>query len=157
MPDPRPEGFHFNKDGTVTVVIEDEDPRKLKRPRTGAYKAYLLASRARDDELNELRDQAQRETSPPAGKALDDLPADERDALIETARNRNREITDRQGELDRDWFRLVFNGDGQTLQPLSDRPLPDDDDDWPVWLWQADHLRELLEHWRTAPLALGKQ
>ena len=47
------------------------------------------------------------------------------------------------------WLREVF-------KQLSDTPLPDDENDWPVWL-AADLAvpTQIVAHWRTNPKASG--
>jgi hypothetical protein len=50
------------------------------------------------------------------------------------------------------WLRIIFNGDeGRGVRGLSDRPLPDDDEELPAWLVSGDVARDLILHWQTSP------
>lgn len=61
------------------------------------------------------------------------------------------------GQLDGQlgWVKLLFNGDDQTAG-LSDKRLPDDENDWPAWVGVATSYQlDLMKHFRDIPLALG--
>lgn len=48
-----------------------------------------------------------------------------------------------------DWWRIVFTELG------ADDVLPDDVDDWPVWLLSGNLMGKVLAHWREVPYLSG--
>lgn len=56
-----------------------------------------------------------------------------------------------QQEGTRTWVAMAF-------EKLSDRPLPEDVDDWPIWLAYGDGIiAEMIKHWREVPLVRGSR
>lgn len=59
------------------------------------------------------------------------------------------DLTDQLAECKVAVFQLMF-------RELSDQQLPEDADEWESWLLTDDSLLpEIMEHWRTVPLARG--
>lgn len=79
----RPDGFQLVKGGTTIAYIDGERYR-LRRPRTGEYKALVLLARERDDELADMREQAAIETEVTGSGTLESKVLAEMRATIES-------------------------------------------------------------------------
>jgi hypothetical protein len=44
----------------------------------------------------------------------------------------------------------------EAFATLSDRPLDENPDEWPAWVGTGQYAGQLIEHWRSVPLARGK-
>lgn len=149
-----PEGAEFVNDGTLRVHIGGKR-WALRRPKVGEYKRLReLRYEVEDAKLVNLRD-----------ALLPDEPDDEENPTKRrlgrmdnelASRQRGRDATAANEKLERDWLVAVFDGDPEReLKGLADKPLPTDEDDWPLWLTQPDFASQLFTHWRSVPLARG--
>ncbi len=128
----------FDPLGTVTVTLDDKS-YVLGRPKLRQYRHHrdeirTLSTNALDT-LTTMQDKL--ETLKEDGPAFEKLTAE----ITEVGRN-SFLLTSVP------WLKAVF-------EDLGD-PLPDDEDDWPAWL-AADQTipTQIIEHWRTVPLAPG--
>ncbi|MEE9177578.1 MAG: hypothetical protein V3U46_04055 [Acidimicrobiia bacterium] len=132
------EGITFDPMGTVTVTLEDKE-RVLRRPKLRQYRHHR-------DQIRTLSATAMERFKEMQTK-LEGLkeggPAFERLSIEITEVSRNSFLL-----TSVPWLKAVF-------EDLGD-PLPDDEDDWPAWL-AADQTipTQIIEHWRTVPLAPG--
>lgn len=134
----------FAKDGTVIVRVEGETYR-LRRPKTGEYRKLREGLHNLQDEITRLTAEASDGIS---GAPEDNATTEERMRFVMAQRGGGRELTDKAEQLSIDWLRQCFD-------TLADQPLPEGDDDLPVWLWAGDFTAELLGHWRERPFSSG--
>lgn len=140
----RPDSWEPQKNGTILCYI-DGALFRLRRPKGGEYRRLREA-------VLEMRD-----------RVLKDVADKVRDAA-DPERTDDEKIADAFDEYDQDadilkWFRLVFNGgdlDGKNFRGLSDRSLPDDDDELPTWFLADKFIGEILDHWRSVPRVPGR-
>ena len=132
------EGITFDPMGTVTITLEDK-AYVLGRPKLRQFRHHrdeirTLAATAVGT-LEEM--QKKLETLKEDGDAFEKLTAEI------TLMSRNSFLL-----TSVPWLKSVFKDIGD--------PLPDDHDDWPAWL-AADQTipTQIIEHWRTVPLAPG--
>ncbi len=128
----------FDPMGTVTITLDDK-AYVLGRPKLRQYRHHRdqirTLSRAAITKVEEMQEHL--ETLKEGAPAFEKLTT---------------EITEISGNsfllTSVPWLKAVF-------EDLGD-PLPDDEDDWPAWL-AADQTipTQIIEHWRTVPLAPG--
>lgn len=132
------EGIELRPDGTVELTISGT-VRHLRRPVVRELRGWTeqireLAVKANEEvaHLNEMIEAALAEETP------DDELGQMRQDLTEAQHRRSEYLGP--------WIASV-------VSTLSDKPLPDDVDEWPAWL-VMDLLvpTQLIQHWRTAPL-----
>jgi hypothetical protein len=122
----------------VTVTLEDKE-RVLRRPKLRQYRHHRDQIRSLSataiTKLEAMQEKL--ETLKEGGTAFEKLTTE----ITEVSRN-SFLLTSVP------WLKAVF-------EDLGD-PLPDDEDDWPAWL-AADQTipTQIIEHWRTVPLAPG--
>ncbi len=128
----------FDPMGTVTVTLDDK-AYVLGRPKLRQYREHrdqirTLSTNAMTT-LTAMQEKL--ETLKEDGPAFEKLTGE----ITEVGRN-SFLLTSVP------WLKAVF-------EDLGD-PLPDDEDDWPAWL-AADQTipTQIIEHWRTVPLAPG--
>lgn len=144
--------IEFDPIGTITVTIDDETYR-LTRPKMGQWRyfqrtwqeAIKAASTQLTDlttKLDEARDLADAPDTPEkkakAQKRLDALSDELRTTTVKPLY-----------EWQIPWTRDVFT-------QLGDKPLPEDSDEWPVWLASDPSLpNQIITHWQAHPKASG--
>lgn len=128
--------------GTAAVVI-DGVRRRLRRPKVGEFRRLR-------ELLQENQDEAYAMSNRLLGvqKAIDDSDTPENTARLEEARKLQRELNALTEDRNLAWVR-------QAVEVLSDSPLTLDDDDLPVWMASGETVTQLLQYWRTVPLAHG--
>jgi hypothetical protein len=132
------EGITFDPMGTVTVTLEDK-AYVLGRPKLRQYRHHRdqirTLSQTAITKLEEMQTKLEtlKEGAPAFEKLTTEITAVSRNSFLLTSVP---------------WLKAVF-------EDLGD-PLPDDEDDWPAWL-AADQTipTQIIEHWRTVPLAPG--
>lgn len=149
-----PEGAEFMGDGTLRVHIANER-YTLRRPRVGEYKRLReYRYEVEDEKLQNLRG-ALLPGEPEPAEGTDELRAQRLERTLAT-RRAGREAAVANEKLEAAWVRTVFEGDPERrLEGLCSRALPDDEDEWPLWLAQPDFATQLFNHWRSVPLARG--
>lgn len=120
------DGVDFTPTGRIRFII-DGLVYTLRRPKLGEFRQYR-------ERLTAMRDtiQARQKTDEP----IDDIG------------------------MVAEWLRVVFNGapaddSYKPIHPLSDRPLPEDSDEWPTWMVGGDLATQMVQHWTAVPLAPG--
>lgn len=133
------DGLHPNPDGTITAVLEGE-PHRLRRPKAGEFFDF-------HEQIQDFNDETRREAQAIVAdmKAATDADDDEAKAAV---RKREREFRVNQDTGRIAWMRNVFGA-------LSDRALPEDDRELPVWLFQDAATIEMVRHWREVPIHRG--
>lgn len=156
------DGFTFERDGTVTVHLDDGD-RTIRRPKVGelrrlreAHTGLQRAKRHERQAMNERVADVQRriEALPPTDA---DTPG-RRSELLHEAEAEGEGFIDFVYGQNIGWARLAFDGGqhhGEHVAGLADKPLPDNDDDLPAWFLDAGLPAALLNHWTTAPPPRG--
>ncbi len=128
----------FDPMGTITVTLEDK-AYVLGRPKLRQYRHHRdeirTLSKGAVSKFEEMQEKL--ETLKEGGEAFEKLSAE----ITEVSRN-SFLLTSVP------WLKAVFTDLGDAL--------PDDEDDWPAWL-AADQTipTQIIEHWRTVPLAPG--
>lgn len=136
------EGIYFNDDGTITLVI-DGTVRHLRRPRLGEIREY-------EERLLELSDSMLADIV--HGRELgasitDDMADDERAKISDEVKL----ILRRVREYTVPWTAAV-------VEAFSDKPLPEDPEDWPSWLARdTTNPTKIVKHWTTTPLPPGSK
>ena len=131
------EGIDYRPDGTIQITFDGET-WLLARPKLKTYRLF-------SERLQEMRRAIQQ-----VNTQLTEL----RERLTED----NADIATIDEEIE------VLNGPiweyslpiiADLVEQVSDRPLPDPDE-WPAWLATSIRLpSDILDHWRTVPLAPG--
>ena len=143
------EGIDYTPLGTIDVTF-DGNTYHLGRPKLKQWRYFTR-------KIGEMTDQAQatlKQLADEATAALAVLEADpdNPDAQV-LAAEKEKALQDFAAtpfyETSAELVRAIF-------AQLSDRPLPKDIDDWPVWLAADTSLPgQILAHWRKAPKASG--
>jgi hypothetical protein len=136
--------IEFRSDGSAVLHVGGER-HVLRSPKLGEYRTLRTSVRLRNEERQQAIDEfrAKLEASEQAkGKGKKPEEMDER-AFTER-------MLDRRDVDHVHWYREVFAA-------LSDKGLPEADDDLPAWFPNPDWGSQLLEHWRTTPLPAGAQ
>ncbi len=130
------EGITFDPMGTVTVTLEDK-AYVLGRPKLRQYRHHRDEIRTLSKSAVSAFEEMQEKLETLKGDAFEKLSTE----ITEVSRN-SFLLTSVP------WLKAVFTDLGD--------PLPDDEDDWPAWL-AADQTipTQIIEHWRTVPLAPG--
>lgn len=126
-----------SKDKAGVVRIKHGDTlHTLRRPQYGQYKAIRNAFKALtplDSRRVEIAQGLEQLTGAEQMKAMNELL----------------DLTDELGDAKVPVFQMMF-------AELADQPLPEDPNTWESWLLTDDSiLPEIMEHWRTVPLARG--
>ena len=125
----------YDKTGRVRID-HDGTVHTLRRPKWGQYRQIRDAYKA-------LTPLDQKRVA--LAKDVQEKPPDEQYEVM----NQLLELTDQVAAAKVPVLQLVFSS-------LSDAEFPEDPDQWETWLLTDDSfLAELLEHWRTVPLARG--
>lgn len=140
-----PEGLELHKNGTVTVVL-DNDRIVLRRPKMGEFRKLRELLHANQDTLYEMADEAGllRASIVTEGE---EATSPENAARLQRARRMEREMTRRTEDLNLGWMR-------ETLALLGGGTVPADDD-LPLWMADGSAITTLIGHWRSVPLARG--
>lgn len=143
------EGITYNPLGTVEVTFDDTT-YKLGRPKMRQFKyfterlqtvttAYTDEIRRVQVELAEANEKYAEDDTTPEAKAEIDRLTDEVKAITQTV-----------------FYEETMAITAEIFRQLGDQPLPEDYDEWPVWLAaDASVPGEILKHWRTNPKASG--
>lgn len=138
MASAKQEGIEYRADGTIDLTI-DGVVRHLRRPKLKEFRHWA-------QELRELAGQTDEEMTRIRGMLAgltDDTPEEEADLIEKEAA----EAATRRLEYTTPWTAGV-------VAQFSDKPLPDEADDWPAWLaMDASIPAKIMAHWRTVPLA----
>jgi hypothetical protein len=138
------DGIEFNPDGTVAVTFNDKT-YYLAQGVSGRFKYYTR----RLNVLTKTRERERRQllaaiTEVQQRYSDEDTP--EAQAEIERLNEETQE------------FRLSFDAlaeiTAEMFEELGD-PLPQDQDEWPVWLADEKIPGQILGHWRDVPKASG--
>lgn len=143
----------LDKTGVVRVY-HDGTLHTLRRPRWGEYRAIRDSFKA-----STPLDRRRLELSQALAKVQDGTdtttPTEQITADVEELLKLTDEVSNLRGET----IRIIFNGNPNAtppIQALADQPLPDNPDNWEVWLLADENLlNSWLEHWRSVPLARG--
>ncbi len=128
----------FDPMGTVTITLDDK-AYVLGRPKLRQYRHHRDQIRTLSQTAITMLEEMQEKL----GTLKEGAPAFEKLTTEITEISRNSFLL-----TSVPWLIAVF-------EDLGD-PLPDDEDDWPAWL-AADQTipTQIIEHWRTVPLAPG--
>lgn len=134
------EGIYKNDDGTVDFFING-GRHHLARPKLGQIRTYEEWLSADGEKvMSEVRRGNELERS-----LTDDMAEDERSKIKDDLNLILRSI--RENTVP--WIKSAFD-------ELSDKPLPEDPDDWPAWLVRDTTVpHQIVKHWNTAPLHPG--
>lgn len=147
-----PDSVDMVKDGRVSITSSTGGRWTLRRPLFGEYREL----RARLQEAQDAKLTANSVAAKDRPEPLPDDADDEAKVAYGLALRRiNRATQESAEDLNAAWVEVVFNGDGDALRGLSDKPLPEDRDAWPLYLIEDDFIVGLVDHWRDVPLARG--
>lgn len=145
--DSKTEGLDLNPDGTIDLVI-DGVVRHLRRPKLREFRHYSerLRELAKLAQLEAVRlQEALAELS-----TLVDTDSEEADPRVEEIEKELEEANQKRLEYTAPWI-------GDLVEQFSEKPLPDDVEDWPSWLvLDLSIPAKILNHWRVVPLVPGK-
>lgn len=154
------EAIIYETDGRITLRFGGQEWR-LRRPKYGEYVAYLEADeRARPKKARKAVTDASaafaqvvsdwKTAVTGEGGDLDKLDVGELARLA--SRLHTEQLKDQMGARSRNlaWWRLVCNGDAH-MAGLSDHPLPESDDDCPLWLTNDQPAVDTIQHWLGVP------
>ena len=154
MAQARSEGIEFNPDGTISLVI-DGTARHLRRPKLREYRYWSerlrdLAKEAQAEaaRLVDLLDQLQQERklAKESGTEEDEAAAEQ---SLQSIQDELDEANKKRVEYSTPWTAGV-------VEQFSEKPLPEDPDDWPSWLaLDVSIPSKILGHWKKSPLAPG--
>jgi hypothetical protein len=146
----RSEGIEFNPDGTISLTI-DGTVRHLRRPKLREYRYWA-------EQLRDLAKEAQAEATRLVG-LLDQLQKERASGSEEEAKAAEEALASIQDELDEANKKRVEYSTPWTsgvVAQFSEKPLPEDPDDWPSWLaLDVSIPSKILGHWKKSPLAPG--
>lgn len=129
------EDFVLHRDGTVTIVVNDE-PYRMRRPKLGEYVELVEAFEEANDQI------------------LNGVVDDEADIDPETDEPRRRKLTGRESQGSDAPFVCWFE---RIIHDLSDREPSFERADLPPWSIMGNSVDLVVRHWRTVPLAHGSQ
>ena len=118
---------------TDELVLDISQPLRQFDQLEGSLDDSVTSARR----LSEEMDNTERATAEAARAEADDVDEDAAD----TTRPDNEAYA-------LDWMRAVFAA-------LSEQPLPDSNDDLPLWMTNPALPRQLTEHWRSVPQVPG--
>lgn len=144
------EGIVYNPIGTVEVTFDDTT-YKLGRPKMRHFKHFSESLQRVTAELTADLGKLTQELSVAQEKYGDDEDAPEARAEIERLRAELKVLTTKP------LYEKAMAITAEMFAQLGDKPLPEDQEDWPVWLAaDASVPGEILKHWRTNPKASGQ-
>jgi hypothetical protein len=135
-----PDGFELIKDGTARLIVDGEIWR-LRRPKYGEFRKLRELLQQRDDDQVRLIIESASLQSP------EDEPENEVDKQL-AERIRQRQLNEAVEELNVDWVQEVL-----VLLTIDKTPPPPDQ--WPAGMETLGFIKQLIDHWRTVPLARG--
>lgn len=151
------DGIVLTKTGWIRAAVAGETFR-LRRPFFGELRKLRTALEAVTDEINTTGEEADgiaAQLVEMAKRYKDmadaDIPARERtknDKLRDDAKTASRRLVEVADDLRVGWWTLVF----ETLC-VDTVKVPAD---WPSWVVDPNLPNQVMQHWRSAPLAPGK-